>query len=118
MLFISTGWFAVNIKGGPFGISRRLLLAACGIPGIILVIPMAHKVVWAFAAQSLVMVSALIALLLTLLVGTLGAEHVSRRWILPVSSLMLGLILLVFAIAISGPTEQHQRASELASLLR
>jgi hypothetical protein len=108
----------VNIKDRPSGSFGHLLLAGCGIPGIIVVIPMAHKIVWAFAAQSIVMVSVLVALLFTLLVGTLRLEHISKRWILPVSSLVLGLVLLLFAVAISGPMSEPGAQRQTTALLR
>jgi hypothetical protein len=117
-LFISAGWLAVSIKDRSSGRFRRLLLAGFGIPGIILIIPMAHKIVWAFAAQSVMMVSVLVALLFTLLVGTLGLEHISKRWILPVSSLVLGLVLLLFAVAISGPMSEPGAQRQTTALLR
>ena len=72
-----------------------------GIPAIVLLVPMIHKIYWAFAAQSGIFVGALLGLLPSLLVGPIALEQRSRRWLLPTSLAIVGAGLFIMAIAVS-----------------
>jgi Peptidase family M28 len=100
-LCVLLGWLAVLLKRAASDKARSALLAASGIPAIILIVPMAQKIMWAFSANSTVIVGVLLGLLLALLVGSLRLEQASKRWLLPVSALSAGLGLLIAAISVS-----------------
>lgn len=101
-LVVLLGWLAVLMKRTLSDNVRSVLLALSGIPAIVLMVSMIHKIVWAFSAQSTVIVSVLLGLLVALLVGSLRLEQVSKRWLLPLVVLVAGLGLLITAIAVSG----------------
>jgi hypothetical protein len=106
-LCVLLGWLAVLVKRTPSDKTRSLLLAASGIPAILLIVPMTQKIVWAFSANSTLIVSVLLGLLLVLLVGSLRLEQVSRSWLLPCVVLLAGLGLLITAIAVSRVDKEH-----------
>ncbi|MGZ4870379.1 MAG: hypothetical protein ACXVK3_00695, partial [Candidatus Angelobacter sp.] len=81
--------------------ARSGWLALSGIPAIVLMVPMMHKIVWAFSAQSTLIVSVLLGLLLALLIRPIGLDKASNRWQLPAVVAALGLGLLIAAIAVS-----------------
>lgn len=72
------------------------------IPAIVLLISIVHKIYWAFAAQSGIIVGALLGLLLSMLAAAITVEHRSRRWRLPMLLVTAGAGLFITAIAISG----------------
>jgi peptidase M28-like protein len=80
---------------------KSLIMVLSGIPAIVLLVPMIHKIYWAFAAQSGTFVGALLGLLLSLLVGPVAVEQRSKRWVLPASLAIAGAGLFITAIAVS-----------------
>jgi hypothetical protein len=80
---------------------KSLIMVLSGIPAIVLLVPMTHKIYWAFAAQSGIFVGALLGLLLSLLVNPIALEQRSRRWLLPTSLAAMGAGLFITAIAVS-----------------
>jgi hypothetical protein len=101
MLFVLLGWMAIITMRNTSASVRCGLLALSGIPAIVLMVPMMHKIVWAFSSQSTLIVSVLLGLLLALLVGSIGLDQASKRWLLPTVVAVLGLGLFIVAIAIS-----------------
>ncbi len=79
MLFVLLGWMAAIMMPRISANARGMLLACSGIPAVVLMVPMMHKIVWAFAAQSTLIVSVLLGLLLVLLIGPIGPDRLSRR---------------------------------------
>jgi len=107
MLFVLLGWIAVVVKRSASVNTKSGLLALSGIPAIVLMAPMMHKIVWAFSAQSTLIVSVLLGLLLVLLIGPIGLEKVSSRWLLPAAVFVFGLGVLIAAIAVSPAATQE-----------
>jgi len=107
MLFVLLGWIAVVVKRSASVNTKSGLLALSGIPAIVLMAPMMHKIVWAFSAQSTLIVSVLLGLLLVLLIGPIGLEKVSNRWLLPAAVFVFGLGVLIAAIAVSPAATQE-----------
>ncbi|MGZ4828068.1 MAG: M28 family metallopeptidase [Candidatus Angelobacter sp.] len=101
LLFVLLGWMAIVVKRHTSTNARSGLLALSGIPAIVLMVPMMHKIVWAFSVQSTLIVSVLLGLLLALLIGPIGLDKASNRWQLPAVVAALGLGLLIAAIAVS-----------------
>jgi Peptidase family M28 len=99
MLFALLGWVAIITKRNTSASLRSGLLALSGIPAIVLMVPMMHKIVWAFSSQSTLIVSVLLGLLLALLVGSIGLDQASKMWLLPTAVAALGLGLFIVAIA-------------------
>jgi len=77
------------------------VLVLSGIPAIVLLVPMMHKLYWAFAAQSAIITGVLAGLLLSLLAAMIGAQRKSRGWLLPVLLIIAGTGLFVTAVVIS-----------------
>jgi hypothetical protein len=65
---------------------------------------LAHKIFWAFGSGSVLLVSAMLGLVISLLIGHIGLEKAARRWLLPTLLLSTGLVLFMAAIAVSGTT--------------
>ena len=101
LLFSVLGWIAVFARRQTSTGTRSGLLALSSIPAIVVMAPMIHKIFFAFAAQSTLMVSALLGLLLSLLIGQIAAIS-SKRWLLPLLLAMAGLGLFVTAVSLSG----------------
>jgi putative ATP-binding cassette transporter len=74
LLFSACGWLVVFAGGQMRANAKTALLAASCTPAIIVVMPMAHKIFFAFAARSTLMVNALVGLTLSLLIGPITAE--------------------------------------------
>lgn len=110
LLFIAVGWLIVLANRNITENARAVTLVLSALPAVVLMIPMIHKIVWAFSAQSILIVSVLLGLLLALLVGIFRLEHVRKRWALPLAVFVTGVGLLLIAISISG------HAGENASL--
>jgi hypothetical protein len=100
LLFSLGGAIIVFAKGLAPNV-KSLIMVLSGIPAIVLLIPMTHKIYWAFAAQSGIFVGALLGLLLSLLVGTITLQQSSRRWLLPTSLAIAGAGLFITAITVS-----------------
>ena len=83
---------------------QKVLLPVSGIPAIVIIVPLAHKIFWAFGSGSIVLVSAMLGLVMSLLIGQIGLEQTARRWLLPALLLSTGVALFVTAIAASGTT--------------
>jgi hypothetical protein len=64
------------------------------VPALVLIVPMAHKIFFAFDANSTVIVSVLSVLLLSLCMGQLGPENMPKSWTAP------GLLALIAAGAL------------------
>lgn len=101
LLFSLAGAIIVFARGSLAPNVKSLIMVLSGIPAIVLLIPMTHKIYWAFAAQSGIFVGALLGLLLSLLVGPVVLEPRSRRWLLPTSLAVVGVGLFITAIAVS-----------------
>jgi hypothetical protein len=101
LLFSLVGAIAVFARGNVAN-AKSPAMAFSGIPAIVLLVPMIHKIYWAFAAQSAIIVGVLLGLLLSLLVVPVTVEHRSRRWLLPASMAIAGAGLFITAIAVSG----------------
>lgn len=84
--------------------SQKVLLPLCGIPAIVIIAPLAHKIFWAFGSGSILLVSAMLGLVMSILIGQIGLEQTARRWLLPTLLASSGVVLLVTAIAASGTT--------------
>ena len=69
-----------------------------------IIAPLAHKIFWAFGSRSIVLVSAMLGLVMSILIGQIGLEQTARRWLLPTLLASSGVVLLVTAIAVSGTT--------------
>jgi hypothetical protein len=100
LLFGALAWIACFATRRILPAKKTLYLVLGGIPAIALVVPMAHKIFFAFAKGSTLFVSALLGLLLALLVGSLAEERASKRWILPILLGVGGLGLLIVAVAL------------------
>ena len=79
---------------------RSRLLLAGTLPGMLILIPMAHKIFTAFVLSSSFMVSALLALLLALCAGPLGPHVMPRRSALPLGLCIAGVALFAIALAL------------------
>jgi hypothetical protein len=99
LFFTVLGWVAVFVKSETPSSRRNVFVALSGIPAVVLITAIAHKIFFAFAARSTLIVSALLGLLLVLLIGQIAAE-ISKRWVLPVSLATTGLALFVIAVAL------------------
>lgn len=82
--------------------SQNMLLPLSGIPAIVIIVPLAHKILWAFASGSIVLVSAMLGLVMSLLVGQIALAQMPRRWLLPLFLVSTGVMLFVTAIVVSG----------------
>src|SRR5579864_6551802 len=79
---------------------QRVLLVLSGVPAVLIVIPLAHKIFWAFAGGSAVIIGALLGLVVSLLIAQLALEQMSHRWLLPVLQAAAGVALLVAAVVL------------------
>lgn len=100
LLFSLAGGIVVFARGSGAPNVKSPIVVLSGIPAIVLLVPMIHKIYWAFAAQSGIMVGALLGLLLSLLVGPVVLEQRSRLWLLPTSLAIVGAALFFTAIAV------------------
>jgi len=102
LLFSVLGWIAVFARRQTSADKGTVLLALSSIPAIVVMVPMIHKIFFAFASQSTLMVSALLGLLLSLLIGQIAATTSSKRWLLPLLLVTVGLGLFIIAVSLSG----------------
>lgn len=102
MLFSLLGALLLVVKDR--SAAQNILLPLSGIPAIVIIVPLAHKIFWAFGSGSVLLVSAMIGLVISLLIGHIGLEKAARRWLLPALLGSTGLVLFVMAIAVSGTT--------------
>jgi hypothetical protein len=102
MLFSLVGALLLIVKDR--SAAQNILLPLSGIPAIVIIAPLAHKIFWAFGVGSVLLVSAMVGLVMSLLIGQIGLEHTARRWLLPTLLASTGLVLFVAAIAVSGTT--------------
>jgi len=100
LLFSLFGAWLLIVEGRSAG--QKVLLPLSGIPAIVIIVPLAHKIFWAFISGSIVLVSAMLGLVMSLLIGQLGLEQTARRWLLPVLLVSAGVALFVTAIIVSG----------------
>lgn len=87
--------------GGGRSPARMLLMALSGLPAIVIIIPLAHKIFWAFARGSAALVGALVGLVFSLLGGII-LEQMSRRWLLPALLAIAGVVFLITALIVPG----------------
>lgn len=80
LFFTALGWAGIFAKKETSSIRRNAFVVLGGVPAIVLIIPMAHKIFFAFAARSTLIVSVFLGLLLTLLIGPIAAE-LPKRWV-------------------------------------
>lgn len=102
LIFSLAGAIVAFARGNPVPNVKSPVVVLSGIPALVLVVPMIHKIYWAFAAGSGIMVGALLGFLLSLLAGPLVVERRSRRWLLPISLAVVGAGLFLTAVAVSG----------------
>jgi len=102
MLFSLIGALLLIVKER--SAAQNILLPLSGIPAIVIIAPLAHKIFWAFGTGSVLLVSAMVGLVMSLLIGQIGLEHTARRWLLPTLLASTGLVLFVAAIAVSRTT--------------
>jgi hypothetical protein len=102
LLFSLLGALLLIVKDRPA--VQKVLLPLSGIPAIVIIVPLAHKIFWAFGSGSIVLVSAMLGLVMSLLIGQIGSEQTTRRWLLPTFLASAGVALFVTAIAVSGTT--------------
>jgi Peptidase family M28 len=102
LMFSILGWIAAFALRGTSIKAARILLAVGGLPAIVVIVPMIHKIFFAFAAQSALIVNSLLGLLLSLLIAPMAVERFSNRWLLPGLLAVAGLGLLGTAIAVSA----------------
>jgi hypothetical protein len=117
MFFVAAGWLIVLANRNITESGRAVTLALSGIPAIMLMIPMVHKIVWAFSAQSALIVSVLLGLLLALLAGTFRLEHVGKKWALPLTIFAAGVALLLIAVLVSGNSVESTRFLPLHTIV-
>jgi uncharacterized membrane protein len=112
LLFSLCGWLLVFWKSSastPWIRGNRLLLILCGIPAIVVVVPMVHKMFLAFAWQSGLIVSMFSGLLLALLIGQITPEAMPRRWLASLLLAVLGIGLLLTAVLRSKSNVENSR---------
>jgi hypothetical protein len=102
LLFSLLGALLLLVKDKPA--IQKVLVPLSGIPAIVIIVPLAHKIFWAFSSGSTVLVSAMLGLVMSLLIGQIGLEQTARRWLLSILLLSAGVALFVTAIAVSGTT--------------
>jgi hypothetical protein len=102
MLFSLLGALLLIVKGR--SAAQNILLPLSGIPAIVIIVPLAHKIFWAFGSGSVLLVSAMIGFVISLLIAHVGLEKAARRWLLPALLGSTGLMLFVMAVAVSGTT--------------
>ena len=78
----------------------NIVMGVSSLPAILIMAPMMHKIFFAFAVQSTLIVNILLGLLLSLLIGQIVPGASSRRWWLPVFVGIAALGLLIIAIAL------------------
>jgi hypothetical protein len=117
MFFVAAGWLIVLANRNITESGRAVTLALSGIPAIMLMIPMVHKIVWAFSAQSALIVSVLLGLLLALVAGTFRLEHVGKKWALPLTIFAAGVALLLIAVLVSGNSVESTRLLPLHTIV-
>jgi len=79
LLFSALGWVVVFAGKQIPANTRKIILALSVAPAIVLVASMAHKIFFAFAGRSTLMVSALLGLVLPLLISQITTERLKRR---------------------------------------
>jgi hypothetical protein len=79
---------------------QRGLLVLSGVPAVLIIIPIAHKIFWAFAAGSGVIIGALLGLVVSLLIAHLALEQMSHRWLVPALPAAAGAALLVAVVVL------------------
>jgi hypothetical protein len=102
LFFNLLGWIAVFARRQTSANARIALVAFSGLPAIVLVVPMIHKIFFAFASHSAVLVSALLGLLFALMVGPIISENGSRRWLLPLLLAVMGAGFFIAAVSVSA----------------
>lgn len=100
LLFTMLPWLVIFSRRHLSGGAKSTLFFLSSLPAIVIIVPMIHKIFAAFAAGSTMIVSALLGVLLSLLIGPIVMGARSRRW-LPLSFITGGLALLIAEIAIS-----------------
>ncbi len=101
LLFSLLGWVIVFARRRTSATARSVLLVLSGVPAVVLLVPMMHKIFFAFASHSAAIVSALLGLLLTLMIGQIAPETVSRRWLPPLLLAAVAVGLFITAITVS-----------------
>jgi len=101
LLFSLLGWVIVFARRRTSATTRSVLLVLSGVPAVVLLVPMMHKIFFAFASHSAAIVSALLGLLLTLMIGQIAPETVSRRWLPPLLLAAVAVGLFITAITVS-----------------
>jgi hypothetical protein len=95
LLFSAITWGLVLETGRQ---ERSMLLLAGAIPAILIVVPLAHKVFTAFGLGAGLIVSALLALVLSLCAVQVGPDSMPRPSVLPITLSAAGVALLAAAL--------------------
>jgi hypothetical protein len=95
LLFSAVAWGLVLETGRQ---ERSMLLVAGAIPAILIVVPLAHKVFMAFGLGSGLIVSALLALVLSLCAVQVGPDSMPRPSVLPITLCAAGAALFASAL--------------------
>lgn len=95
LLFSALAWGVVLETGRE---ERSKLLLAGAIPAILIVVPLAHKVFTAFGLGSGIIVSALLALVLSLCAVQVGPDSMPRPSFLPITLCAAGAALFASAL--------------------
>lgn len=102
LLFSVIGWLFVWIKPQPSSGTAYILPALAALPAMVVIVPMAHKILSAFASQSTMFVSVFLSLLLALLIGSIGPQTMPRRWVLTCLLAIVFVGLFTGAMVVSG----------------
>jgi hypothetical protein len=89
-------------KPGVFSAGRNVVALLGLVPALVLIVPMAHKIFFAFDANSTVIVSVLSVLLLSLCMGQLGPENMPKSWTAPGLLALIAAGALLIAITFSA----------------
>lgn len=101
LLFSVLGWGLGLAKPESF-LPGKNMLAVLGVaPAFLLIVPMAHKIFFAFAANSTLVVSGFGVLLLSLLLGQLGPEKMPKSWMTSCLLFLAAVGAFIAAITIS-----------------
>lgn len=100
LLFAAAGQLAVGSTKLIPARTANIVVGFNSLPAILVIAPMAHKIFFAFAAQSTLIINILLGLLLSLLIGPIVPGTSSRRWWLPSFMGATALGLLIIAIVL------------------
>lgn len=92
---------------------RFIIMSLCAIPGIILLVPMIYQIFIALGLASVAVAMVLVALLFGLLIPYLPLMTSSRKWLVPGSAAVLGVLLFAFAAFTASFDRLHPKADNV-----